>query len=263
MGEASCCDEPQYAFIFLYIVYFVLVLVTWGSVMVYPLRLLATFVHEMSHAMACWLTGGEVHAIEVYENAGGVTKYAGGCRCIIAPAGYLGEAFWGMVFVVLSGGRKTATFAASGLVLALLISLCYSPNRTMVYLNLCYAVFTLAFIFVEWFAFTPILAFVTLLYGVFLGTYAVADIFSHLIMHTSRRSDAYHMYQETGRCACCQPKCIGVQWMIWAILFQLTGIWFALILMSEECQNSGWFECIFHSKFDLDFPNIDWPEWNF
>ena len=111
MGEASCCNEPQHAFLFLYIVYFVLVLVTWGSVMVYPLRLLATFVHEMSHAMACWLTGGEVHAIEVYENEGGVTKYAGGCRCIIAPAGYLGEAFWGMIFVVLSGGRKTATFA--------------------------------------------------------------------------------------------------------------------------------------------------------
>ena len=257
--EATCCNDPQYAFIGLYLAYLALVFLTWQSIIVKPMRLLATFVHEMSHAMACWITGGKVRGIEVYQNAGGVTKYVGGCQCIIAPAGYLGEAFWGMVFVILGGGRKTATFAASGLVLSLLIALCYSPNRTMVWLNLFYALVTMGFILIEWFVFSPILTYVILFYGVFLGAYAVADIFDHLIVRSNPQSDAYAMYEESGRC--CLPRCWGVQWVLWAILFQLIGFWLALILISDECQDCGWWECLFQSKFDLDFPEL-FHDWN-
>jgi hypothetical protein len=46
-----------------------------------------------------------------------------------------GDSFFGMVFVILSGGRKTATFAAVAFTFASLVSLsCYSPNRVMIYL---------------------------------------------------------------------------------------------------------------------------------
>lgn len=41
----------------------------------------------MSHATACWITGGKVEGIEVYGNEGGVTKYVGGWRWFIIPAG--------------------------------------------------------------------------------------------------------------------------------------------------------------------------------
>ena len=263
-NDASCCNEPQKAFIYLYLVYLALVFITWETIIAKPMRLLTTSVHEISHAIACWLTGGQVHGIEVYENEGGVTKYVGGCRCLIAPAGYLGEAFWGMVFVVLSGGRRTATGAATGLIIALLISLCYAPNRVMVILNICYALVTLAFVLVEWFLFTPILAYIVLLYGVFIGTYAGFDIFSHLIVRSVPGSDSYAMYEESSRC--CQPRCVGITWLITAIILQLLGIWLALILMSDECEEDGWFECVFHSKFDLDFPDMEgwWPDdWDF
>jgi hypothetical protein len=220
------------------------------------MRLLATSIHEMSHALACWISCGEVRAIEVYNNEGGVTKYVGGCRCLIVPAGYLGEAFWGMVFVVLSGGRKTSTAAAGGLIFALLFCLCYAPNRVLVILNTCYATITLAFIFVEWFLFTPILAYVVLLYGVFLGTYAIFDIFGHLIVRSNPQSDAYALYEESGRCF--PPRCVGVYWLVLAILFQLVGIWLTLILMSDECEDLGWFECVFDSRFELDMNEFEW-----
>ncbi len=225
MGDndgASCCNEPQHAFIYLYILYVLIVIITWGTMLAKPMRLLTTAVHEISHALACWITGGQVEAIEVYTNEGGVTRFRGGCRCLINCAGYLGEAFWGMMFVLLSGGRLTSTFAASGLIVALLISLCYSPNRVLVALNIFYAIVTLAFILVEWYVFTPILMYVTLLYG------------------------------------CCYPRCVGVTWLIIAVLFQMIGIWLALILMSDECGDDGWFECVFHSKFDLDLLEFDW-----
>jgi len=257
-GEAKCCNEPQSAFLGLYVIYLAAAFVLHDSFIVKPMRLLATFVHEMSHAMATWCTGGEVSAIQVYQNEGGVTRYRGGCRCIIAPAGYLGEAFWGMVFVVLSGGRFTATVAASGLVLALLVSLCYSPNRTMVMLNLSYALVTGAVIFVEWYLFTPILTFIVLFYGVFLGAFALCDIFDHLVLRSTPGSDAYAMYEESARC--CAPKCWGVQWLVFAIIFQILGFWIALILISDECEDLGWFECLLDSKFDLDYAG--WKAWS-
>jgi len=258
--EGVCCNESQYAFIFLYLGYFLLVILTQGSIIVKPLRLLATFIHEMSHAIVCWLTCGSVTGIEVYNNAGGVTKYRGGCRCCVAAAGYLGEAFWGMVFVVLSGGRKTSTFAGAGLIGAMLVSLCYSPNRCMVILNLGYALVTGAFIYLEWRVFSPLLEYVILLYGVFIGTYAILDIWNHLIIRVHPESDAYALYEESNRC--CFPRCVGIQWFITAVVLQIAGIWVAIVLMSEACADAGWSECVFHSKFGFDVPALNWDKAN-
>lgn len=252
-------NEEQIAFLSLYLVYFALSVILVDSVLVKPIRLLTTFVHEFSHALACWMTGGSVRGIEVHSNAGGVTKYVGGCRCIIASAGYLGEAFWGMMFVILSGGRLTSTVAASGLVVALLISLCYAPNRTMVYLNLCYAVLLLGFIYAEWFIFTPLLNYIVLFYGVFWGFFAIADIHSHTVLRSMERSDAYTLYEESGRC--CLPRCIGTWWLFIAISLQILGLWIALILLSDECDHTGWIECVFHTN--VDDLKFDWNwDWN-
>jgi Peptidase M50B-like len=59
------------------------------------------------------------------RNAGGVTKYRGGCRICIIPAGYTGCAFWAGIFVALSGSRIGATAVAAGISVALLVSLLY------------------------------------------------------------------------------------------------------------------------------------------
>ena len=228
------------------------------------MRLLATAIHELSHALMCWLTCGRVQKVEVYENEAGVTHYAGGVRWLIASAGYLGEAFWGAVFVVAAGGRRTATVAATGLVLALLTaSLCYRPNRVLVLLTIFYVMLTLSFVWMEWCYVSPILMYLILLFGIFVGTYAVVDIFQHLIIHSRPGSDSYALYEESGRC--CVPRCIGVTWLLVAIALQLAGAWLALILMSEECEDLGWFECVFHSKLDLEMKEFDWwpDNWEF
>ena len=41
----------------------------------------------MGHATACWMTGGKVQGIEVHGDEGGVTKFVGGWRWFIIPAG--------------------------------------------------------------------------------------------------------------------------------------------------------------------------------
>jgi len=146
-----------------------------------------------------------------------------------------------MIFVILSGGRRTATFAAGIFTAALLISLCYSPNKVMVYLNLGYAVVTVGFILIEWYVFTPILTYVILLYGVFIGTFAIFDIYDDLMKRTVVGSDAYACYEIM---PCCLPRCVGLQWGLCALILQLFGLWCALILMSDECENRSWVMCV-------------------
>jgi len=252
-------NDEQDAFIILYVVFFIFAFLMADTILLKPIRLLTTFIHEFSHALACWLTCGEVRGIEVFSNAGGVTKYVGGCRCIISPAGYLGEAFWGMVFVISSGGIKTATFAAGGLIIALLVSLCYAPNKTTVYLNIFYSIVTVMFIILEYRVFSPLLPYIILFYGVMFTYFSVRDIYQHQVVRSQEGSDAYNLYEETGRC--CPPRCIGAWWLILAIVMQITGLVMGVKLMGEECEEAGWFECVFHTKFDFEFPDWDLDFW--
>jgi Peptidase M50B-like len=170
---SSCCGQEELTFCGLFIGYFVLNLILWSTPLLKPMKLIAVFIHEMGHATACWWTGGKVEAIEVYNNEGGVTKYRGGIRAIIIPAGYVGGAFWGGVFVTMSGDRVASTVAASVFVFSMLISLCYSPNRMLVILTLGFSALTILGICLEWFVFQPILPFITLYYGVFIGSFSV------------------------------------------------------------------------------------------
>jgi Peptidase M50B-like len=258
----SCCNDDQTLFILMYIAYVAIAFVTWNTLVAKPVRLVTVFLHEMSHAIACWITCGEVDTVHVYENEGGVTKYRGGCRCLITPAGYVGVALWAMVFVILSGGRRTATVAAGIFLVSLLLALCYSPNSTMVKLCVAYALLTAIVLALEWGIeglTLPIVQLYVLFYGVLVGLYAIQDIYQGTVIRSIQGSDASACHREV--CPCCVPKCIGFQWAILAILSQLTGIWIALVEMSEECEDKGWFECLglmnVDNWFDQDFTN-DW-----
>lgn len=88
----KCCDNEEYIFIGCYVLYALIAFFLGKSAILKPMRLLGVFVHEFGHASACWMTGGSVKKIEVYNNEGGVTGYTGGCRLIVIPAGYVGGA---------------------------------------------------------------------------------------------------------------------------------------------------------------------------
>lgn len=257
----SCCNDKQTLFILLYIAYVLVAVITWNTLIAKPLRLIAVFIHEWSHAFVCWLTCGSVRKIEVYSNEGGVTTFVGGCRSLIIPAGYVGCGFCAMIFVILSGGRVTATFACISFTLSLIVALCYSPNKVLVCLCFTYAIVNILVLLVEYFIFTPILQFLILWYGVSVGIFAIADIHDDTVVREVRGSDAYACSKEVW--PCCMPQCIGVQWAVLAICFQLIGIWVALVEMSFECEDLGWFEC-FNLSLDIQefsFGERNW-EWD-
>ncbi len=66
-----------------------------GKIILYPIVLLVTFLHEFGHALGAILTGGTVLALQVSEDGSGFTKTMGGSRAIILTGGYIGSAILG------------------------------------------------------------------------------------------------------------------------------------------------------------------------
>ncbi len=63
-----CCNTAQWEAFIVMGVTALLTGILWSSVIVAPLKLVAVFLHEFSHAAACWLTCGKVNAIEVHKH---------------------------------------------------------------------------------------------------------------------------------------------------------------------------------------------------
>ena len=81
------------------------VIALWETPLVYPLKILVIFFHELSHGAMAVLTGGEIVEIEVVAQEGGKCITRGGSRFLTLSAGYLGSLFWGGV--ILSAAART------------------------------------------------------------------------------------------------------------------------------------------------------------
>lgn len=82
--------------------------VLFDSPFVYPFRLFVVFLHEASHGVAAFLTGGQVLSIGLGADEGGVCVTRGGWPFVILNAGYLGSLLWGVAFLALGENRRNA-----------------------------------------------------------------------------------------------------------------------------------------------------------
>lgn len=77
-------------------------LLFWNHPVLWPFKILVVMFHELSHAIAAWITGGEVVSIGLSADQGGVTRTRGGMPFIILNAGYLGSMLWGIGLLAAS-----------------------------------------------------------------------------------------------------------------------------------------------------------------
>ncbi|OXA59668.1 uncharacterized protein LOC110843832 isoform X2 [Folsomia candida] len=96
--------------------------VLWRSAVLAPIKLVAVFLHELSHALATWATCGKVTAIEVNENFGGVTISRGGTRWFSLSAGYIGSVIWGSFFILMTWDRLPTKIAAGVFIVACIVT---------------------------------------------------------------------------------------------------------------------------------------------
>ncbi len=96
-------------------------LVLWnlpfGGVLLYPFKLLATWLHELSHGILMITTGAGFDHVLIYRDTSGLA-YAShpiGAfgTALIAGAGYMGTPLWGVLLLVVTPTPRTAPSGAA------------------------------------------------------------------------------------------------------------------------------------------------------
>lgn len=95
---------------------------SFGHLVLYPVTLMVTFLHEFGHALGALLTGGSVEGLQVSPDGSGYTLTRGGSRAVVLMGGYLGSAVLGNVMFHI-GARYRAMTHHTLLVLAGLMAL--------------------------------------------------------------------------------------------------------------------------------------------
>ncbi len=90
----------------------------YGRMILYPITLLVTFLHEFGHALGALITGGEVDRINISQDGSGFTVTRGGSKAIILMGGYIGSAILGnLLFYIGVRKEKLAQWTLMGLAL--------------------------------------------------------------------------------------------------------------------------------------------------
>lgn len=95
----------------------------FGGVLLYPFKLLATWLHELSHGLAMVVTGAGFDHVLIYRDTSGLAYARSSvgpvATAVIAAAGYMGTPVWGALLLVVTPTARAARRAL--LVLAVLL----------------------------------------------------------------------------------------------------------------------------------------------
>lgn len=176
----------------------------------YPFELISTVFHEFGHALMTILTGGRVTAIEINPNESGVTRFVGGMRCAVLPAGYCGSSLAGAGLLVLSFGEKSAKVAAAVTAVVLLATIYWAGTI----FTAASVVFMIAALGSVYYYAPKHLPKVILFMGVMGSLVSLLSIFSHLISNTIEGSDAVEFARH---CSILVPSWVyGISWLIFS-----------------------------------------------
>ena len=187
----------QRAFAAGFAVYFALLWALWETPAVYPLKIFVVLLHELSHAVAVWVSGGTVEWITLDPHQGGVTFATGGNAFLVLSAGYLGSLLFGSALVIVAHLKRVhAAWVGAG-VGALVLGL------TIFYLRGAFAVlfgaaFGVALLVAAWRLSELWNRRLVLVLGMTSCLYAVLDIKSDVLDRPTLSSDAAMLADLTG-----------------------------------------------------------------
>jgi len=172
------------------------VFVLWQTPVIIPLKILVVFFHEVSHALAAWITGGEVVSINLSPQQGGLTTTRGGNLFVIMSAGYIGSLLIG-VLLFLIALRSDLDRKLMGILGALTLAIAALYIRDWFAIAFCIG---LGLVMLGMARFLPhstndlalrVIGLISMIYVPF-------DIFSDTIARSGERSDAYMLAERFG-----------------------------------------------------------------
>ena len=100
--------------------------VPYGWAVLYPFKLFATWLHELSHGLVMLLTGAGLDRLQIFRDTSGLAQPDRGVSALaqgfISSAGYLGTATFGALFLVTGGTARRSRFVLLGIGIALAVS---------------------------------------------------------------------------------------------------------------------------------------------
>ncbi len=172
--------------------------VLWNTVLLYPLKILVVFFHELSHGLAGVLTGGSIEQIFVSKEEGGFCVIAGGNRFLTLTAGYLGSLVWGGAILVLAARTEYDKWILKSLGgLIILVALVFV--RPILSFGFLYCLTSgTAMLAIAIYLPPAVSDYLLKLIGLTSCLYAILDIKSDILDRPESRSDAWHLAQHTG-----------------------------------------------------------------
>ncbi len=173
-----------------------LVFLLWNTPLVFPLKVLVIFLHELSHGLAALLTGGSIEQISISARLGGHALTRGGNVFLILSAGYVGSLILGAL-VLLLALRTHADRAVMAIFGAVLLAV------TAVYIRDGFAVLFcvaagLGMLATARFLGRDLNDLLLRIIGLTSLIYVPHDIFSDTIARSNLRSDAFMIAERFG-----------------------------------------------------------------
>ena len=174
----------------------VVVFALWQTPAMIPLKILIVFLHELAHAAATVLTGGDVVSLTVSPAQGGAVLSRGGNRFVILSAGYLGSLLIGMavLFIAIRTQIDRTAMAGFGL-LMIFVALVYVRDIFAILFCLGTGAAMLA---IARFLPRDVNDLILRAIGLTSMIYVPYDIFSDTIARAALRSDARMLAEEIG-----------------------------------------------------------------
>ena len=93
----------------------------WQTPVAIPLKILVVFLHEASHALMTWATGGEVVSLTISPSQGGEVWSRGGNPFLTLSHGYLGSLLIGVGLLLLALRTALDRIVVAGFGLAMVV----------------------------------------------------------------------------------------------------------------------------------------------
>ena len=190
------------------------VLLAWSTPLVWPLKILVVFFHELSHGLAAIATGGSIDRIEVVAAQGGLCVTRGGSAFLTLSAGYLGSLLWGAAALLAAARsrRDRGVTIALGGIIVLATVLWVRPLLSFGFgFHLAAG---MALVVIGTWLPAGVSDAVLRVFGVASCLYVVPDVWSDTIARSGLRSDARMLAELTGI-----PTVVwGAFWIIAALL---------------------------------------------
>ncbi len=202
------------------------IVLLWNTPLLYPLKILVVFFHELSHGLAAVITGGSIVEIEVVKEVGGHCLTRGGSRFLTLTAGYLGSLTWGGL-ILIAAARTRWDRHIMGLLGLMVICVSLLYVRPFLSFGFGFGPATaLGMLALAHFATEEVNDFALKVIGLTSCLYAILDIKSDVIDRVHLRSDARMLAELT-----------GLPTLAWGILWILIAIaaagWFLVVATKQ------------------------------